>query len=301
MGSSGSMDPRNWMGALGDKIKHLTPSQIVMVGSHNSGSFTSDMTVFARNQWNNIGEQLRDGVRSLDIRITRSFDDFYMHHSGHTSPRQSYIDALHQIRDFLKDNPREVIVLYLSAGHGSSITKEYDKQKARQLLTLILRERLVSYEPGRIRTFGQLWDAGKNIIVIVANDIGRGDDTDAMFFWPYDVSGDTWGDPQSDANLSLEYKIQWVHERVTKALPERKAKLFWMSCSIWTIDVMRSASDTVNPKVSEWLRNWARNEATRSGLNIVGIDNANSGDREVVRTVLSLYADGVLPSPTPFV
>lgn len=289
------MNTWNWMEAIRDKIKDLAPSQIVMVGTHNSGSFTTDMTVCGRNQWNNIGDQLRDGVRALDIRVMKSFGGLYMHHSGLTSPRQSYIEALSQVGEFVNSNPYEVVILFLATGYNSNITSDEGKQEVRQALLDALRGRLVPYDPANIPTFGQLWDHGKNVIVVADSDLGRGTGADEALFWPSSVYSGTWGYEQSDPDKSLEEKIKWVYEHVTAALPNRTSQFFNADCAIWTYDIMRWAASDVNPRVVNWLQEWAADPTTRGGLNMIGIDNAHSGDLEVVRAVLNLYSDGILP------
>ncbi|WP_394368153.1 PI-PLC domain-containing protein, partial [Flavobacterium chungangense] len=112
----------NWMGDLMNNnspfINHPLNS-IIIPGTHDSGTMTLDTR--ARTQTLNIKEQLEHGVRYFDFRIKLSGNKYYFHHTlcsddvlcekkiDFTTPKSDY--ALHQIRNFLIEQPNEIIIL----------------------------------------------------------------------------------------------------------------------------------------------------------------------------------------------
>src|SRR5258708_6461052 len=83
-----------WMFLLYDRIKDQKLGDIVIPGTHDSGSFSPDMVGIARTQDHDLGQQLEGGIRYLDIRVLWSGPDawepfkkntFYLTHEKTTA------------------------------------------------------------------------------------------------------------------------------------------------------------------------------------------------------------------------
>ncbi|SNB46286.1 phosphatidylinositol-specific phospholipase C [Geobacter sp. DSM 9736] len=109
--------PSDWMGLISDD----TPiSRLTIPGTHDTGTYTShaiDGAGFVKTQNMSISEQLKAGVRFLDIRgrlyrdsIVIHHEDFYLH--------LNLTDVINDCRAFLKDHPSETILM--------SLKDEYD-------------------------------------------------------------------------------------------------------------------------------------------------------------------------------
>lgn len=111
-----------WMSEMSDIIGDKKLSQIVLPGTHDSGTsgIGGANGNVAKTQVKTIGEQLSDGIRYFDIRLTenahRDCADpsvWWIHHGERDSYR--FQDAVTQIKDFVKDpsHKNELIVLDL--------------------------------------------------------------------------------------------------------------------------------------------------------------------------------------------
>ncbi len=102
-----SYDMRNWMSRIVDTTKPL--SQISLPGTHDSAAW--GMYLPATNtQTLSIGDQLRAGVRFLDIRLGLSSGALYLYH-GSVYLLLSFDDVLGWIDAFLVANPMETVVM----------------------------------------------------------------------------------------------------------------------------------------------------------------------------------------------
>lgn len=129
-----------WMTDLHDDIKYKMLRDIVIPGTHNSGSFHPAFTIAVRNQDRTIKEQLEDGIRYLDLEVTiakdlnelapsdlptdypkipsnysipdgYSKDEFYLCHATVSHPDLKLGDYLDDIVDFAQANPKEIIIV----------------------------------------------------------------------------------------------------------------------------------------------------------------------------------------------
>lgn len=113
----------SWMGDLLAKNSPYATkpiNSIMIPGTHDSGTFGMGMST--RTQSLSIGEQLSMGIRYFDCRVRIHDDTYYFYHtigsnndlgkkSDDPSKGTPQTYALKQMRDFLKNNPKEVIIL----------------------------------------------------------------------------------------------------------------------------------------------------------------------------------------------
>lgn len=112
-------------------------SNINLPGTHNSGArfVTNLFKPFARCQFSSVGDQLRNGIRYLDLRLAHrpSFSEpFHICHGvancyatepGFRSDRDSYLYLSHildSVYSFLKDNPSETVMVCIQEQQTSS-------------------------------------------------------------------------------------------------------------------------------------------------------------------------------------
>lgn len=100
-------------------------SCVNIVGTHDSATAYVDMENTARCQDKTIAEQLNLGIRLLDIRLGKKEDNFYLVHAlancycDRDKKRQMTFDEVFSLcKNFLKENPREFIVLSVKQDRG---------------------------------------------------------------------------------------------------------------------------------------------------------------------------------------
>jgi hypothetical protein len=113
----------NWMGDLYERIKDRQLGEIVIPASHDSGSFSADMTGNPRTQDRDLGEQLMDGIRCFDIRVLWSGpapfgvfepNTFYLVHSKTTAKDLKLVPQLDKMAQFVATHHKEIIILLVS-------------------------------------------------------------------------------------------------------------------------------------------------------------------------------------------
>ena len=104
----------NWMGQLDD---NLLLSALTIPGTHDSGTKNASSTFGARCQNFDIEQQLKDGIRFLDIRLENNGDMLDLCH-GSVSCNVSFGQVLVRCRDFLEANPGETILMSVKKDAG---------------------------------------------------------------------------------------------------------------------------------------------------------------------------------------
>lgn len=118
----GTEFPQRWMSYLGDDTEL---SDISIPGTHDSGTKTYSSLIkgLGRCQNMSIGQQLRDGIRFLDIRLTLlGMNNLVVAH-GPVNVNLKFLNVLNSCKDFLEDNPGETIVMLVNraTSHGTPI------------------------------------------------------------------------------------------------------------------------------------------------------------------------------------
>lgn len=125
---------RRWMAALDDS----TPiNQLSIPGTHDSGATHSIGDVAGKCQSLSIGEQLKIGVRFLDIRLQLVGDDFRIVHSF-VDQGTDFDDTLEDIVEFIEENPTEFLFI--------SIKKDADSKRPEGDFAKLLEDELREYD-----------------------------------------------------------------------------------------------------------------------------------------------------------
>ena len=102
-------DHSGWMGMLPDETE-LTGMTIP--GTHDSGALYSFAGVSGQCQSAAVGQQLKMGVRFLDIRLQLDHDELKVVHSF-VDQKQSFREVLDTIAAFIRENPSEFLLVSL--------------------------------------------------------------------------------------------------------------------------------------------------------------------------------------------
>lgn len=100
-------------------------SELNIAGTHDSATAFVSMENTARCQDKTIPEQLKAGVRLLDIRLNKKGDEFYLVHSladcyrnREKTEKLTFREVLEWCKNFLADNPGETVILSIKQDRG---------------------------------------------------------------------------------------------------------------------------------------------------------------------------------------
>jgi hypothetical protein len=182
----GEVSPETWMRDLGPHLHYRKLTNIVIPGSHDTGTYGLDGSDWdyagTQNQSETITAALDQGVRYFDLRVVykdwggNAGADYWARHSGYISGRLRFGQELDQIKDWTlaPGHEQEIILLNLSidpAGHAfpSDTCERFDEQLGSALLTPAeLQAAYGTTDPGQV-TLGQLWSMPGHPRVILDN------------------------------------------------------------------------------------------------------------------------------------
>ncbi len=146
----------NWMRNLNDN-RYI--SEVVLPGTHDSGTANAQLAFFSKCQALSVGEQLAAGFRYLDIRLGMDGGKLKLMH-GFTNCVENgwpwagtlYLETvLQQCYDFLKANPSEFVVFAVKKEHGDESVTDFE----RALDAVILQNRSYWLLTDTIPTVGE--------------------------------------------------------------------------------------------------------------------------------------------------
>ena len=116
---------RKKMNVLSKISDNVYLSELNIAGTHDSATAYVAMENSARCQDKTIAEQLRMGVRLLDIRLTKKGDEFYLVHAiadcfsdEKKTKRLTFGEVLADCKSFLEENPAETVILSIKQDRG---------------------------------------------------------------------------------------------------------------------------------------------------------------------------------------
>ena len=283
------MTTGTWMTELHKQIKNKTLRQIVIPGTHNSGSFSQWMTSSVRNQNHDLATQLEGGIRYFDFEVLVNQDWFnqnkkadqrfqFCHGPGDTADELEVKKHLERVNDFAADNSREIVILdfdnfYFEIGSYDGM-KAFDKRALEDLIKRIFGARIT--EPTSMRTIDDLVTSGENVILLgfnssvgfekAWNDV---ENPHKFVEKPFDFIGAgveaTLGFKQSELQREVTNKF----DRTTLVEPDGFVAI-GLDC--WTTNIADAANDT-NRKAYSWIPDWYRKFP--QNINIVAMDFAD--------------------------
>jgi hypothetical protein len=200
---------RAWMKSLPDS----TPlSAMALPGTHDTCATRNGISLgFAKCQSWKLEDQLRAGIRFLDIRCKHLEDEFHIYH-GSIDQKMTFREVMQVCRDFLKSCPSECIVMSVKeegAGRGNrrSFKETFDAETEASRALLVLGS--------DIPLLGQV--RGKIVLV---------DRVGSLKGFPWDGLV-----KQDDYQAEIEKKKNLIRDTYTKAVQDRGQKWFINYCS----------------------------------------------------------------------
>ncbi|MFI1265611.1 MULTISPECIES: phosphatidylinositol-specific phospholipase C [Streptomyces] len=112
----------DWMSRLPDESA-LTDLSIP--GTHDT--MARAVTPIAETQKSDLPQQLRSGIRALDIRLRHIGDVFTIHH-GMVYLNKNFTQVLQETANFLKEHPRETVLMRLQQEHTEeNVTRSFEQ------------------------------------------------------------------------------------------------------------------------------------------------------------------------------
>ncbi len=173
------ISPESWMHELYGARPQTLLRDVVIPGTHDAATYgisaSSDVAKgqpfiynlakpvvagWSLTQHRTTAEQLRDGIRYLDLRVTEHRGELVIVH-GMISV--SLLEVLQEVEDFCAAQPEEIVILDFQEMPGKAHRESFNAS-----LQKVLGARLVpdSFAADSV-TFGQLWDAGKSVICLL--------------------------------------------------------------------------------------------------------------------------------------
>ena len=130
----GQADRSDWMGALEDSAKL---NSVTIPGTHDSGALHSLAEISGKCQSLPIEEQLKIGVRFLDIRLQLVDNELKVVHSF-VDQLTDFEDALEDMTSFIRDHESEFLIV--------SIKEDADPKRSDGAFAEVLETMLLSHE-----------------------------------------------------------------------------------------------------------------------------------------------------------
>lgn len=153
--ASKNVDGCNWMSVIKDDT---SIADISMPGTHDTAATYVAFGIKARCQDKTIPEQLNCGARFLDIRLSVSGNKLKLVHnfincrkgSGFTAQKLYFDDVVNYCTEFLRNNPKECIVIFAKEDFGSK--ENFDDL----LLSYISKNSGMWYTENRVPDMGEV-------------------------------------------------------------------------------------------------------------------------------------------------
>jgi hypothetical protein len=185
---AGNYDTNSWMGDVFEGREHTQLRDIVIPGTHDSGTYniTSSSTLDPKKDWfyelakgvvadwsvtnnYNIYDQLQHGIRYFDLRIQKIDGEFVM---VHALVGMKLSDMLIQVRNFADQHPKEVILLEFANTPDAS-----DIPDMMKMVKYYIGDRMPSNNTTKLSdlTLAELWaddslDGKNNNVLAAVND-----------------------------------------------------------------------------------------------------------------------------------
>eukprot|EP01124_Arcella_intermedia_P033626 TRINITY_DN8111_c0_g1_i2.p1 TRINITY_DN8111_c0_g1~~TRINITY_DN8111_c0_g1_i2.p1 ORF type:complete len:308 (-),score=84.66 TRINITY_DN8111_c0_g1_i2:16-939(-) len=273
---------RDMCGYLGDKLV----TEVVVPGSHDScaynftekspygpdaiswlienptiGNIAQSIVVkWSQTQNRSTIEQLRDGIRYLDLRIGFVDNGFYLVH-GLCGP--SIDEVLSEIEQFVAQCPQEIIILDFN--HFYNMKEEQHTQLINIIHQKLLKS-MIPYTQDIPLTFNSLWESQKTIFVMYHHA------SCAAFplLWPQQCINSPWPD-KTDPNDLFEYLRKCPRTPnffVSQAILTPRVSTVVSSVLPTQPSSLKNFTDMANITVIDWLME----QVKAHPLNIIIVD-----------------------------
>lgn len=309
-----------WMGQLSKWINDKKISEIVLPGSHDSGTscinYKSKATdelpdfgcclnpivkvvgaVWSRTQQWTIREQLEHGVRYLDLRVYLDDDNiFYLIHGLEANP---FYEELAAVKDFVECNPTEVVVLDMNHIYRS---EEEDCVRCFREIESLFKGKLCippTVTPDQAcPTYAEMLEAGTPVIVASADMRGQHfghRELQAQFSWLWSSETNIvspWANTTQIPALKMYLQETMSEPRaqcclhVTQAIltPQLAETLLGLFVKPHNLEQL---AEELRPELPGWIK-----EFSTLRLNVFIMDFI---DRDIIRQLIDLNVSGPIP------
>ncbi|XP_027195071.2 PI-PLC X domain-containing protein 3 [Dermatophagoides pteronyssinus] len=239
----------DWMSKLSDQQKRQPISKLIIPGSHDSGAYklSTELGIaidrpglnqfyinkfsfitypiiyrYSQTQYQNIYEQLKSGIRYLDLRISLNplDDEFYITHNFYGP---SLLIVLFQIKRFIENYPNEIIIIDIQ--HTYNIDTDDKFNRLIDIFNIIFHDQMflpTSNDEFQMPSINDMINNRQPIMVIYrGNYPNRQQETNEKkipkFFLPNSIIYSPW--PDTRCPLMLEKFIDNILS--TKINPNR--------------------------------------------------------------------------------
>ena len=254
------LDFSEWMM---DVPGHLTLYDITLPGTHDSASFSLHKEVnthdpewkklkhiprvtgprglnsvlcrLAQTQAKGFAEQLKGGMRYFDLRVDFDGSDYRFHHLLFGD---LVLDHLHEFREFMEQNPSEIIVIEISHMYNQQEPSDPVKLRFQNDLVSAFGELLYKKRSsGRIEsTIEEMRNTNQRIVLTVEDDfIAK-----HPLIWPESLLKNTFPKTAKISEI-FEYNLQQM-EKFSHRNPKQLFKISWTATfdAKWFVKNLRS-------------------------------------------------------------
>ncbi len=296
--------PDNWMGDLRSFIDNKQLTDIIIPGTHDSGSFSPLLTTPVRTQDQSFKAQLEGGIRYFDLRISYVTENanlrketglfaantFYLHHGGSSAPNQQLVPQLNDIKLFLQRHPEEIVILHVRTGSSqlcqnlefqcsNGEDKMTDAQK--KLLAKLLDDTFggMIISPCSDLKVGSLKRSNKRVYIEWPGKYWSNSTfiyADKEFL--YKKESDLLKNFTNPTMLfsTVEEKIGQMKAKLPAKLKSATSDALTITHLVaWSLNVFGTTKDLLLPKVLEMISAWHHMPDTRKGMNVIAVDFYN--------------------------
>lgn len=246
-----------WMQLNSRYLQNLTLPEIMIPGSHDSGSFyfhreREPLSKYKYAQEETIFNQLVYGLRYFDLRIgyyRKTKAKYYINHNF-LRTQHSVRSVLRQVHDFITATKEIVILDFHRFPHG--FKSDSIHRKLMDFIISTFQSELIPYKDSyENATFSSLWEENKR--VLVSYDSPVRDTYYSQYLWPSIYRA--WGNKQRPKDLR-----QYFEEVFKKPTP----KGLWASMAELTPNArtivmhpetgLRVFAEEINRNVTHWFR-----------------------------------------------
>jgi len=185
-------------------------------------------------QSRSINQQLNDGIRVFDIRVTERNGHFYVYH-GLLGNRLEVV--LGDVKEFIERTRGELVILefsHLSTGRSTDDESAFTTDQHQALMNAIVSSlgdhMLKSGGSSRDELFGtqirQLTADGSRVIVSYAWDEPPANTANADYFWGFGADAEAFYSVGNDVTAKLENRIPVAREKFDKWVSGNRTTLF---------------------------------------------------------------------------
>ncbi|MCO7224763.1 phosphatidylinositol-specific phospholipase C domain-containing protein [Pleionea sp. CnH1-48] len=276
--SIGEYDSANWVAQVYQGRGHTTLRQMVIPGTHDSGTYnmnsSSDLApdanaIYAaakgvvadwgRTQSYDIYTMLQKGIRHFDLRILRKDNEFVIVHG---LVGMKVRDVLAQVQQFANEHPKEPIILEVdktpSASDMPALLDMFDEYLATRKPDTNIRAAHL--------TLNDLWKedpvdgVNNNVVVMWGSSSSQGE---ARGYYGASQKEGTWADTENSTDLHNRLLNGWVRNgRVYKGLKNASQDKIVSSSFTFTPQTSTIIEDVFNVfssgSILKWTQDWMR-------------------------------------------